>query len=38
MSEKKLILHLCADIGSDSQPYRDAGYEVICVGGGFYYS
>lgn len=29
---KKLILHLCADIGSDSQPYRDAGYEVICVG------
>lgn len=28
----KLILHLCADIGSDSQPYRDAGYEVICVG------
>lgn len=29
---KKLILHLCADIGSDSQPYRDNGYEVICVG------
>lgn len=29
---KKLILHLCADIGSDSKPYRDAGYEVICVG------
>lgn len=28
----KKILHLCADIGSDSQPYRDAGYEVICVG------
>lgn len=28
----KVILHLCADIGSDSQPYRDAGYEVICVG------
>lgn len=28
----KLILHLCADIGSDSKPYRDAGYEVICVG------
>ena len=20
---RKLILHLCADIGSDSQPYRD---------------
>lgn len=29
---KKTILHLCADIGSDSQPYRDAGYNVICVG------
>lgn len=29
---RKLILHLCADIGSDSKPYRDAGYEVICVG------
>src|SRR3990167_11487952 len=31
MSEK-IILHLCADIGSDSQPYRDAGYNVICIG------
>lgn len=31
---RKLILHLCADIGSDSQPYRDRPdeYEVICVG------
>lgn len=29
---KKVILHLCADIGSDSQPYRDAGYDVVCVG------
>ena len=29
---KKTILHLCADIGSDSKPYRDAGYNVICVG------
>src|SRR3990167_1574527 len=29
---KKIILHLCADIGSDSKPYRDNGYEVICVG------
>jgi len=29
---RKLILHLCADIGSDSKPYRDAGYEVICIG------
>lgn len=28
----KRILHLCADLGTDSQPYRDAGYEVICVG------
>jgi len=28
----KLILHLCADIGSDSKPYLDAGYEVICIG------
>lgn len=28
----KTILHLCADIGSDSKPYKDAGYEVICVG------
>jgi hypothetical protein len=28
----KTILHLCADIGSDSQPYRDAGYNVILVG------
>lgn len=31
---KKLILHLCADIGSDSQTYRDKPdeYEVICIG------
>ena len=28
----KTILHLCADIGSDSQPYKDAGYNVIRVG------
>lgn len=28
----KSILHLCADIGSDSQPYADAGYNVIRVG------
>jgi hypothetical protein len=26
------ILHLCADIGSDSKPYKDAGYEVILIG------
>lgn len=28
----KTILHLCADIGSDSAPYQDAGYNVILVG------
>ena len=28
----KTILHLCADIGSDSWPYKEAGYDVICVG------
>lgn len=28
----KTILHLCADTGSDSQPYRNAGYDVICIG------
>lgn len=30
--EMKTILHLCADIGSESKPYRDAGYNVILVG------
>jgi hypothetical protein len=29
---KKIILHLCADIGSDSKPYKDAGYNVITIG------
>lgn len=29
---ERVILHLCADIGSDSKPYRDAGYNVILVG------
>lgn len=29
---KKIILHLCADTGSDSKPYQDNGYEVILVG------
>ena len=30
---KKLILHLCADIGSDSKPYQDSDdYEVIMIG------
>ncbi len=28
----KTILHLCADIGSDSYPYAKAGYNVITVG------
>lgn len=28
----KKILHLCADVGSDSMPYKEAGYEVILVG------
>lgn len=29
---EKIILHLCADTGSDSKPYKDAGYTVIRVG------
>lgn len=29
---KRIILHLCADTGSDTKPYKDAGFEVICVG------
>ena len=28
----KIILHLCADIGSDSKAYLDAGYDVRLVG------
>ena len=28
----KTILHLCADTGSDTKPWRDAGYNVILVG------
>lgn len=28
----KIILHLCADMGTDSQPYRDNGYDVRCIG------
>lgn len=28
----KKILHLCADTGSDTKPYRDNGYEVILIG------
>lgn len=30
---KKIILHLCADIGSDSYPYsQSADYEVVLIG------
>lgn len=29
---KKIILHLCADTGSDTKPYADAGYTVIKIG------
>lgn len=28
----KTILHLCADLGSDSKPYSENGYNVIRVG------
>lgn len=28
----KVILQLCADTGSDTKPYHDAGYEVILIG------
>jgi len=32
-NEKKIILHLCADLGSDSRPYQlDNAYEVIMIG------
>lgn len=32
-TEKKIILHLCADTGSDTKPYQDdPDYEVILVG------
>lgn len=30
--EEKIILHLCADTGSDSRFYKEAGYKVILVG------
>jgi len=29
---RKIILHLCADTGSDTKPYKDNDYEVILVG------
>ena len=28
----KLILHLCADIGSNTLPYKKAGYDVKLIG------
>ena len=31
-NKDKIILHLCADTGSDSSPYQDAGYDVRCIG------
>ena len=32
MQISKTILHLCADMGSDSMPYIQNGYYVICIG------
>lgn len=32
MNEDKIILHLCAKEGSDSIPYREAGYDVRIIG------
>jgi hypothetical protein len=31
-NHQKIILHLCAQEGSDSKPYRDAGYDVRIIG------
>ncbi len=31
-NKDKTILHLCADIGSDTKPYKDAGYNVVYIG------
>lgn len=31
-NSEKIILHLCADMGSDSKPYKDNGYDVRCIG------
>jgi len=28
----KIILHLCADVGTDSKPYKDMGYDVRLIG------
>lgn len=32
MNKNKIILHLCADTGSDTMPYKLAGYDVRLVG------
>ena len=31
-NKQKIILHLCADMGTDSKPYQEAGYDVRIVG------
>ena len=31
-NSEKIILHLCADTGSDTKPYYDAGYKIIRIG------
>lgn len=31
-NKDKIILHLCADTGSDTKPWKDAGYDVRLVG------
>ena len=31
-NNEKIILHLCADIGSDSLPYKEAEYDVRLIG------
>lgn len=30
--KEKIILHLCAKHGSDSIPYKEAGYDVRIIG------
>lgn len=32
MNKNKIILQLCADTGSDTRPYKDAGYDVRLIG------
>lgn len=31
-NSKRIILHLCADTGSDTKPWRDAGFDVRLIG------